>query len=132
MAGVISCGIISCNISFFAETSWNKVVSYNNHQIAQIINQSNTPLLISNSYGINFGNIFSLSYLLNSKVRLQLINDNPQTDFSDVPKIPQNFSDIFLLNLPDSLRETIEQQYGWKHKLIFNDSHLWLWKRENL
>lgn len=132
MAGVISCGIISCHISFFAETSWNKVVSYNNHQVAQIINQSNAPLLISNSYGINFGNIFALSYLLNPKVRLQLINDNPQTGFSDVPKIPQHFSDVFLLNLPDPLRETIEKQYGWKLSLIFNDSHLWLWKRENL
>ncbi|AFZ19781.1 putative membrane protein [Allocoleopsis franciscana PCC 7113] len=132
MAGVISCGIISCNISFLAETSWNKVVSYNNHQVARIINQSNAPLLISNSYGMNFGNILALSYLLNSKVRLQLINDNPQTGFSDVPKIPQNFSDVFLLNLPDPLRESIEKQYGWKLSLIFNDSHLWLWKRENL
>ena len=132
MAGVIFCGIISCNISFFAETSWNKVVSYNNHQVAQIINQSNAPLLISNSFGINFGNIFALSYLLNPKVRLQLINDNIQTDFRDVPKIPQNFRDVFLLNLPDSWRENIEKQYGWKLKLIFHDSHLWLWKRENL
>lgn len=132
MAGVISCGIISCNISFLAETAWNKVVSYNNHQVAQLINQSKAPLLISNSFGINFGNIFSLSYLLNPKVRLQLINDNPQTDVRDVPKIPPNFSDVFLLNLPDPLREKIEQQYGWKLSLIFNDSHLWLWKRENL
>lgn len=132
MAGVISCGIISCNISFLAETSWNKVVSYNNHQVAQLINQSKAPLLISNSFGINFGNIFSLSYLLNPKVRLQLIKDNPQTDFRDVPKIPPNFSDVFFLNLPDSQRETIEQQYGWKLRLIYNDSHLWLWKRENL
>lgn len=132
MAGVISIGIIYCVISSQAETSWNKVVSYNNHQVAQIINQSNAPLLISNSFGINFGNIFALSYLLNPKVRLQLINDNPQTDFSEVPKIPQHFSDVFLLNLPDPLRETIEKQYGWKLSLIFNDSHLWLWKRENL
>lgn len=132
MAGVISCGIISCNINFLADRSWNKVVSYNNPQVAQIINQSNAPLLISNSFGINFGNIIALSYLLNPKVRLQLINDNPQTDFRDVPKIPQNYSDVFLLNLPDSLRENIEKQYGWKLRLIFNDSHLWLWKRENL
>jgi uncharacterized membrane protein len=132
MAGVISIGIISCTMSSQSETSWNKVVSYNNHQVAQLINQSNAPLLISNSYGINFGNIFALSYLLNPKVRLQLINDNPQTDFSDVPKIPQHFSDVFLLNLPDPLRENIEKKYGWKHKLIYNDSHLWLWKRENL
>jgi uncharacterized membrane protein len=132
MAGVISIGIISCTVSSQAETSWNKVVSYNNHQVAQIINQSNAPLLISNSFGINFGNIFALSYLLNPKVRLQLINDNIQTDFSDVPKIHTNYRDVFLLNLPDPLRENIEKQYGWKLKLIYNDSHLWLWKRENL
>ena len=132
MAGVISIGIISCTISSQAETSWNKVVSYNNHQVAQLINQSNAPLLISNSFGINFGNIFALSYLLNPKVRLQLINDNIEMGFRDVPKIPNNYRDVFLLNLPDPLRENIEKQYGWKLSLIYNDSHLWLWKRENL
>jgi uncharacterized membrane protein len=129
MAAVISVGVVSCTISSQAETSWNKVVSYHNHQVARIVNQSKAPLLISNSFGINFGNALALSYLLEPKVRLQIVTGNTQPDFMNIPNIPQGFSDVFFLNPSDQFREKIEQKYNWTLKLIFNDSHLWLWKR---
>jgi uncharacterized membrane protein len=129
MATVISAGVVSCVISSQAETAWNKVVSYNNPQIARIVNQSNTPLLISSSFGINFGNSLALSYLLDPKVRLQIVTGNTQPDFMNIPKIPQGFSDVFFLNPSDQFRERIEKEYNWTLKLLYNDSHLWLWKR---
>lgn len=129
MAIVISAGVVSCAISSQSETAWNKVVSYNNPEIARIVNQSNTPLLISSSFGINFGNSLALSYLLDPKVRLQIVTGNTQPDFMNIPKIPQGFSDVFFLNPSDPFREKIEKEYNWTLKLIYNDSHLWLWKR---
>ncbi len=123
-----SVGVISCVISSQSETSWNKVVSYNNHQVAQIVNQATTPLLISNSFGINFGNIFSLSYLLNPKVKLQLVNGSTQPDFLHIPKIPQGFSDLFILNTSDEFRGKIEKEYYSKLEAVFKDYHLWLGK----
>jgi len=131
MAIVLSVGIVSCTISSQAETSWNKVVSYHNHQVARLVNQSKAPLLISNSFGINFGNTLALSYLLDPKVRLQIVTGNTQPDFMNIPNIPQGFSDVFFLNPSEQFRENIEKKYDWKLKLIFNDSHLWLWKRGN-
>ncbi|GAB4183152.1 MAG: hypothetical protein Fur006_19810 [Coleofasciculaceae cyanobacterium] len=129
MAIVISVGVVSCAISSQSDTAWNKVVSYNNPEIARIVNQSNTPLLISSSFGINFGNSLALSYLLDPKVRLQIVTGNTQPDFMNIPKIPQGFSDVFFLNPSDPFRERIEKEYNWTLKLIYNDSHLWLWKR---
>lgn len=128
IVALTSVGVISCAISFQSDTSWNKVVSYNNHQVAQIVNQATAPLLISNSFGINFGNIFSLSYLLNSKVKLQLVNGSTQSDFLHIPKIPQGFSDVFILNTSDKFRGKIEKEYHSRLEVVFKDYNLLLGK----
>jgi uncharacterized membrane protein len=128
MAIVIAAGVISCAISSQAVTSWNKVISYNNLEVARIVNQAKAPLLISSSFGVNFGNIFSLSYLLNPKVKLQIVTGNTQPDYLNIPKIPLGFSDVFILNPSDQFREKIEKEYNTKMNLLFNDSFLLLWK----
>ncbi|MFN6486022.1 MULTISPECIES: glycosyltransferase family 39 protein [unclassified Nostoc] len=122
MALVIICGLISFKVSSQAETWWNKGMNYNNPQVAQIINQTTSPLLISNALGNNYGNVFSLSYLLESKVRFLLVNNqNP-------PKIPDSFSDVFLLNPSDTWRETIEKKYKLKTDIVYSDNYYSLWK----
>ena len=128
MIGLISTGIISCAISSQSETSWNKVVSYYNYQVAEIVNQSTNPLLIGNSFGINFGNNLALSHLLEPKVSLQLVNGSTQPDFTTIPKITPGFSDVFILNPSELFRDKIEQEYKGQLELVFNDHHLWLWK----
>jgi uncharacterized membrane protein len=128
MAGVISIGVVSCAISSQSDTAWNKVVSYNNHQVARLVNQANNPLLISNSFGINFGNTFALSYLLESKVRLLPVDGWIPPDLMEIPKAAQNFVTVFILNPPDAFQKNIEKAYNTKLELVFNDSHLWLWK----
>ena len=128
MAIVVTAGVISCAISSQAVTSWNKVISYNNLEVARIVNQAQAPLLISSSFGVNFGNTFALSYLLNPKVKLQLVTGNTQPDYLNIPKIPPGFSDVFILNPSDKFREKIENEYNSKMNLLFNDSFLFLWK----
>ncbi|MHC0065440.1 glycosyltransferase family 39 protein [Nostoc sp. UIC 10890] len=122
MALVIICGLISSKASSQAETWWNKDMNYGNTQVAQIINQSNRPLLISDALGNNYGNVFSLSYLLEPKVRFLLVNNQKTL------KIPDGFTDIFLFNPSESRRETIEKKYKFKTDMIYEDKYYSVWK----
>jgi len=121
-AVLISVGVVSCAISSQSQTSWIKVVSYHLPQVASIINQTNHPILISNDFGINWGNVFALSYLLKPNVQLQLVVD------SNIPKIPNGFSDVFLLNPSDPLKHGIEKYYQSKIQSVFGDEHISLLK----
>ncbi|MBN3886718.1 MULTISPECIES: glycosyltransferase family 39 protein [unclassified Nostoc] len=122
---VIICGLVSYGVSSQAETWWSKVISYGNPQVAKIINQVAHPLLISNDSGINYGNVFSLSYLLQPKVQFQLVRDQ------SIPNIPDDLTDIFLLNPSDSWRRQIERSYLYKTNILYSDNHYLLWKVEN-
>ena len=122
MALVIICGLISYKVSSQAETWWNKGMSYGNPQVAQIINQTTRPLLISDALGDNYGNVFSLSYLLEPKVRFLLVNNQK------IPKIPDGFADVFLFNPSDTWRETIEKKYKVKTDVVYSDNYYSVWK----
>ncbi|OYD95662.1 hypothetical protein CDG76_12040 [Nostoc sp. 'Peltigera membranacea cyanobiont' 210A] len=125
MGLVIICGLVSYGVSSQAETWWSKVISYGNPQVAKIINQATHPLLISNDSGINYGNVFSLSYLLEPKVQFQLVKDR------SIPNIPDEFTDIFLLNPSDTWRKQIEKTYNYKTVVVYGDKNYLLWKIEN-
>jgi uncharacterized membrane protein len=73
---LISCGIISCSLVAQSDTWWTKYSDYYNVRVAKIINQSPAPLLWSDS---NYNRILSMSYALDSKVRLQLVNSPEET-----------------------------------------------------
>ncbi|MDZ7967265.1 MAG: glycosyltransferase family 39 protein [Nostoc sp. DedSLP03] len=122
MALVIICGLISSKVSSQAETWWNKGMNYGNPQVAQIINQSNRPLLISDALGNNYGNVFSLSYLLEPKVRFMLVNNQK------IPKISDRFTDVFLLNPSEAWGKIIEKKYKFKTDIIYSDNYYSIWK----
>ncbi|WP_445630003.1 glycosyltransferase family 39 protein [Nostoc sp. DSM 114167] len=122
MALVIICGLISSKVSFQAETWWNKGMNYGNPQVAQIINQSNRPLLISDALGNNYGDVFSLSYLLEPKVRFLLVNNQK------IPKIPDGFTDVFLLNPSKAWGKIIEKKYKFKTDIVYSDNYYSIWK----
>ncbi len=102
---ILTSGIISCLISSQADVWWNKSASYFNAEVAQIINQGNHPLVVSDTNGINLGNIISLSHNLDSNVRLQLVVK------SQIPDIPSEFSEVFLYNPSQPLLSAVEDQY---------------------
>mgnify|MGYP005840980493 CR=1 FL=1 len=104
MAILISLGIASCAVSSQADTWWNKVVGHRNSQIARLINQAPRPLVISNTSDTNTGNVISLSYLLDSKTRFQLVVE------PNIPKIPDEFSDVFLFHLSENLQEELKNK----------------------
>ncbi len=116
MAVVISCGVVCCVISSQADTWWHKISSYHNPQSARVINQTSQPLVISNPSDTNTGQLISLSYLLDEKVKFQLIG---QPNIY-LPQIPAGFSDIFLFDPSETLRKRLEQEYGAEIEPIEN------------
>jgi uncharacterized membrane protein len=122
MGLLIICGLVSYGVNSQAETWWSKVISYGNPQVAKIINQAPRPLLISDPWGINYGNVFSLSYLLEQKVKFQLVKDE------SIPQISEIFTDIFLLNPSDIWRKKIEAAYNYAGKVVYGDNNYLLWE----
>jgi uncharacterized membrane protein len=106
---IISAGIVSCLLILKADTWWHKVMSYHHPEIAQIINQSDRPLVISDAYAVNPGNIVSLSYLVDEKTTFFLMPEVSKE--LKIPTVSPSFTDIFFLDLPDFFREEFEQQY---------------------
>lgn len=150
-SGLVLCGVISCVFIAQADTWWTKYTDYYNPQLALLINQSNSPLLCSES---NYDRILSLSHQLDPKVRLQLVASplldpkvrlrllkNPQ-EVAEIPrdKLPElsgKFSDIFLLELepPRSLlRSGLKKYKNYNFELVyeqqirFNDRKTLLWR----
>jgi uncharacterized membrane protein len=85
---------------------WNKKPSNMHVQSARIINKSDRPLLITTFHGANPGELLSMSYLLDPKVRLQLVVE------PNIPKIPDNFSDVFVFNPTPALKSGLETNYN--------------------
>ncbi|WP_414564473.1 MULTISPECIES: glycosyltransferase family 39 protein [unclassified Anabaena] len=120
---VISSGIISCVVSSQAETWWNKG-SHANPQIARIINKSNNPLLISSNHSLNIGDLMSLSHLLNANVKILLVTK------PDLPNIPENFSNIFLLNISEKTQSALAKKY--KISIVYKRGRLWQIEDKNI
>ena len=122
---IMVCGLVSARVSYEFDTWWNQGISYGNPEVAQIINQAQSPVLISDSQGINYGNIFSLSYILQPKVQFQLVKGQ------DIPDIPDGFTDIFLLNPSDSWRKELETRYKSPTNVVYVNNYFLLWKLDN-
>lgn len=93
-------GIFSSSTIAYSETAWNKGKNQNDPEIARIINQTTRPLVIISNYQSQFNcnatYLFSFSYLLNSKVKLLLVNQK------NIDIDVELFSNIFLYNPCDS------------------------------
>lgn len=104
---LILAGVISCTLSSQANTWWIKEISYSNPQVASFLNKANNPLIVSSSGCINNGNLLSLSYLLEPKVRLRLV------DIAPLKEIPQHSGDVFVYgDCTEPVRDSlIKKQY---------------------
>ncbi|MBD2489185.1 glycosyltransferase family 39 protein [Aulosira sp. FACHB-615] len=119
---LIVTGLVSARVYYQAGTWWNKGVSYDNFQVAQIIHRSSRSLLISDGEEINYGNIFSLSYLLDPTVQLKLVKNQI------IPKIPDGYTQVFLLNIADTWRQKLATQNQAKINLVYRDEYYSLWE----
>jgi len=120
---LILAGIISCTLSSQANTWWIKEISYTNPQVANFLNRANNPLIVSTNGCINNGNLLSLSYLLDPKVRLRLV------DIAPLKEIPQNSGDTFIYgDCTEPVRDSITKNKNYKLEPIL--PYLWQLKSE--
>ena len=111
-------GIISCTLSSQANTWWIKEISYSNPQVANRLNQANNPLMVSTNGCINNGNLLSLSYLLEPKVKLRFV------DIAPLAQIPQHPGDIFIYgDCTEPVRDSITKTKSYTLEPIL--PYLW-------
>jgi uncharacterized membrane protein len=131
---VFSVGIGSCAAIAQADTWWNKMISNNNPEVAQIINQTERPLVVSDA---DLGDILSLSHYLDPKVRLLLrpqcyaCNLNRQlVDTPFLPKIPTGFSDVFFYHPrpKEPWMSRLKQQKTYQLTVLSEGFDNWFWK----
>ncbi len=121
---LISGGIISGAISSQAETAWSKNRGATTYypRIAQVINQTKSPLVISDASETN---ILSLSHLLEPNVKLLLVRQN-------VVNAPQKFTEVFFFDASDTLRERFRLEKNYTLESIVDQSNAKLWKLKQL
>ncbi len=128
MVTLISAGVLSCTSISQAETWWYKDLNLYTPQVVRIINQTPQPLVITSCQSTwPLGDEMALSHRLDPKVRLLLVKE------SNVPQIPNTFSDVFIYNpffnppLP-ILRSKLEKEQKYKIEEDVYPKKLQLWK----
>ena len=118
---IFSAGIVSSTISSQAATWWNKYNSYYNSQVADIVNQSSDPLLISDYSWYNSTQLLSLSHLLSSNVDLQLL---AASDASQVAGSFDGQHQVFLYHPSDEFQSDL-MEAGFHLEAVHPPGHLW-------
>ena len=98
-------GLYSDTLIARADQWWNKSLSMENPAFARYLNGREHPLLISSDGDVNPGELLSLSYLLDPKVRILLAPASGEVT------IPPGFTELFALNPSFELRQRLAQDY---------------------
>ena len=131
MVTLISAGVISIAIISQSETWWYKDLNLYTPQVVAIINQTPQPLLITSCQSTwPLGDEMALSHRLDPKVRLLLVKE------SNVPQIPNTFSDVFFYNPYYNeplkvLEYKLEKEQKYKIQKDVYPQNIQLWKLTN-
>jgi uncharacterized membrane protein len=123
---LIALGIFSCGVYSQSQTWWNKVLNSNYHQVADVINDSDRPLIIVDAYAYNPASMVSLSYLLKPEVKFLLLP--PVENSFPIDDLPAGVQTIFLFNLPEIFRQQFESRYDKTFILAFQDPWNKVWQ----
>jgi uncharacterized membrane protein len=123
---LISLGIFSCGVHSQSNTWWNKQLSSNYRQLADLINRSDRPLILVESWSYYPVSTISLSYLLKPDTPFLLLP--PVGESFPIPAVPEGVQTIFLFNLSEAFRQQFE---FWSQKsltLAFQDPWNQVWR----
>jgi uncharacterized membrane protein len=113
LAGVMLACLASLTTSALANSWWNKDLSYFNDRTAELINQSPSPLIISDIGDdfTNTGDLLSLSYRLNPDVLLLLVKDPA---FVDTPefRVALQGTTAFAFRPTQPLKQKLDETYN--------------------
>ena len=117
-ATVITVSLVSSWQMIQAPTWWNKYSSYYNGAVAEMVNQTDSPLIISNHKRISRAT--SLSYQLRDDAKFLLLDED-----DSLPVIPESYNNIFLFRpYPDFLQK-LEQNESYNIEPVFTEGHLY-------
>ncbi|MBE9158879.1 glycosyltransferase family 39 protein [Nodosilinea sp. LEGE 06152] len=119
IALLLTAAVLSNGVILQADTWWTKYSSQAQPAIAEQINRSPRPLLVSSNHGTNTGELLSLSHALANTVTLVLVCE-PQA----VPPLPTGYSDLFLFNPSPHLQATLWAR-GYVLDVIYEPGLLW-------
>lgn len=128
MVTLLTAGVISCAIISQTQTWWYKELNLYTPQVVEIINQAPQPLVITSCQGTwPLGDELALSHRLAPKARLLPVYE------SNVPQIPNTFSDVFFYNpyynAPMPILESkLEKEQKYKIKKDVYPRKIQLWK----
>ncbi|MBE9140409.1 glycosyltransferase family 39 protein [Nodosilinea sp. LEGE 07088] len=126
LALLIAIGLLSCGVYSRADTWGNKVLNSNYHQLAELINRSDRPLILADSYDHFPVSLISLSYLLKPATQLLLL-PNVGSSFA-IQTLPAGVDTVFLFNLPDGFRQRFEAWSEQALTLAFEDYWNQVWQ----
>jgi uncharacterized membrane protein len=111
LVALVVTGILSCGASSQASVWWNKGISHLNPQIAAVINSTEHPILVSDAFDVNPGNVISLSYLLDDKTRFILLPEIKDSTAVVFPATSEQFTNWFFLGLPEAFLQDFSKKY---------------------
>ncbi|MBD0264677.1 MAG: glycosyltransferase family 39 protein [Tolypothrix sp. Co-bin9] len=132
---LFSGGVLSCIAIYPAEGWWHKAMSYSIPQAGRIINQASEPLVVSDAF---VADLFSLSYYLDPKVKLQVeprcytcyINSHVE-DKPNLSNIAEGFSEVFLFKPKPSEAwlQALNQEKNYRVQPVYKgENGVLLWK----
>jgi hypothetical protein len=121
-AALLTSGIVSATISSQSQMWWTKQPEvYGEYpQMAEIINKSNQPLVITDT---DMTYIQVLSRIVDEKTKFQILDEKK------IPGLKSGFSEVFLFHPSAWLRNEVEKLYGGKITTV-HDSLLQVIKSE--
>lgn len=109
------------------QAPWTKSLSISLPEVAQIVNQSASPLLVGNQERHHPGNLFALANILKPDVKLQLVPIAQESTWT----LPAHQGAVYLYSPTDQFRHALEKNNQVKTRLVFEDLFLQLWKVED-
>jgi uncharacterized membrane protein len=116
---ILSCGIVSCILIVKSESWWTKPNDFHTPGLARIINQSNSPLVIT----LFSGKVLSLSRRLKPEIRILALEETEQIHVSN------NYSDIYVYNPTPWLLKKVGEKF--RGDLLPLDQKGGLWALKN-
>jgi uncharacterized membrane protein len=125
LAGMIVGGLASDAFSSRAVRWWNKGQNNTIPAAADVINQSNHPLVFSAFGGEHFGNVIALGRFVEPRTHFWLTSE------TEMPAIPDGFDDLFLFKPSTVLSKQCEAQ-GYEVQLTDAPGLCRLQRRETI
>lgn len=103
--GLLILSIVSCSLTWQNSPQFQKSRNYHNPAIANIINQSRNPIIISDAEQIM--DLLSMSHKLNSQVAIKIVNSTDKISSQKFDKFSEQ--DIFIFNPNNTVIQNIKK-----------------------